>query len=326
MTEPNIEPSQTASSWDAYWQGTGETGAYSNGGANHPALLTLWNEFFTLARTQFSNPVMLDIASGNGAVIERALNIFDGNDIEIHCVDISQAAITNIQSRFGSVTGLEADAGSIPLPDAKFDIVTSQFGVEYAGREAFHEAARLLAAGGQLGLLAHSQAGSIHRECSINLEAITRLRNSGFLAGARDMFRAGFEAVRGADRKPYDEAAKRLAPAVAEAEAIMQEMGSRVADDTVVRLYNDVARIHKEIQHYDPDEVLNWLERMDAELATYSGRMSSMTQAAMDEATFESICGELIGQHRLVIDQAGPLLGPDNEIPLAWVLVAHKES
>ena len=107
------------------------------------------------------------------------------------------------------------------------------------------------------------------------------------------MFRTGFAAVRGADRAPYDAAATQLAPAVAILEGIMRKHGEHVADDTIVRLYNDVGRIHSEIVQYDGDEILHWLSQMSGELETYAGRMSSMCQSAIDRASFEKICDGL---------------------------------
>jgi len=116
-----------------------------------------------------------------------------------------------------------------------------------------------------------------------------------------------------------------LATAVQETEAIMNQFGERVADETIARLYGDVARIHADIQHYEPMEVLSWLEKMESELETYAGRMSSMVNAAIDETRFQTICSG-ISDLNCPIDQAGPLLVPANNIPLGWVLLAHKET
>jgi tellurite resistance-related uncharacterized protein len=74
--------------------------------------------------------------------------------------------------------------------------------------------------------------------------------------------------------------------------------------------------------HYEADEVLAWLQRMDTELGAYAGRMSSMMDAALDDSTFAEICSS-VEQHRFSIDEAGPLLAPGEEMPLAWVLVAR---
>ena len=323
MTNPEHITSQVGKSWDAYWHGTGDSGAYSSGGAGHPAIKDFWGTFFQSLQQDYTKPSMLDIASGNGAVVEHALQVFGEGSAEISCVDISESAIANIQNRFPRVNGIVADACSIPLESGGIDIVTSQFGIEYAGLEAFDEAERLLAAGGQLAFILHIQAGSIHQECARNLDAVSRVQESRFIEYAIEMFRTGFEAVRGADRAPYNQAGKQFAPAIKTLEDIMEQYGEQVADDTIVRLYSDVDKIHSEIQHYDPVEILSWLSRMDEELDAYAGRMSSMHDAALDEGTFEEICTGLLSRD-FTIESAGPFVVPDSESPLAWALVARR--
>lgn len=323
MVDPKSDSAQIAQSWNAYWHGTGDIGAYSSGGVNHPAIRTFWDEFFQTVKRDYVAPAIIDIASGNGAVIERALTVFGEEQAHFTCLDVSDAAITNIRSRFPSVRTITADASSIPLDSAGFDIATSQFGVEYAGLEAIDEAARLLAAGGRLALMLHNQAGSIFDECAASQDAIVQLQESHFIPYAIEMLSAGFKACRGADRAPYEAAATRLNPAVQALEGIMQQYGEHVAGDTIARLYGDVDRIHREIQCYEPGEVLDWLNRMDSELEAYAGRMSSMCQSALDREKFDQICAGLRSRN-CTMEHAGPLLAPDHDLPLAWVLVAVK--
>lgn len=318
-SEPQADA--TTRGWDTYWQGTGDLGAWTAGGVSHPAIRAYWEDFFSRRREQPGSATLLDLASGNGAVVECALGVFADGAVEITCVDLSEAAIKNIGQRFPGVRGLACDAASIPLESATFDLVTSQFGVEYAGAAAIDEAARLLAPGGSLALMLHHRNGSIQRECAANLDAATRVRDSAFVARAREMFRAGFAAVRGADRRPYDDAAARLAPAAKALEEIIGEHGARVAGDTVARLYQDVAQIHARLPHYEPDEVLQWLDRMDRELDAYAGRMSSMLGAALDAEGFERIRAALNGAERS-IERAEPLTAPGEELPLAWIVEA----
>jgi len=323
MKKHNSESSQVANSWDAYWHGTGDIGAYSRGGVNHPTILTFWDGFFQGVKQNYSMPKIVDIASGNGAVVERALATLGGEQANFTCLDVSGAAITNIRDRFPQVKGLVTDARSIPLDSGSFDIATSQFGVEYAGLEAINEVARLLAPGGRLALLIHSEAGSIHRECVESLDAVVQLKASRFIPYAIEMFSAGFKAVSGADRGPYEAAGKQLAPAIEALEAIMKQYGQHVAGDTIARLYNDVGQIHQEIQNYEPAEVLDWLSRMDGELDAYTGRMSSMSDSAVDSKTFRQICDELRSRG-FTTECAEPLMAPDQNLPLAWVLIATK--
>jgi ubiquinone/menaquinone biosynthesis C-methylase UbiE len=320
MTSFMTDPAQQASNWDAYWRGVGDAAAYAAGGVSHHAILAFWESFFRAATTQFPAAKMIDIASGDGAVIACALDAFAGTQADITCLDVSAAAVQGVRDRFPAVRGVVSDARSIPLPDAAFDIVTSQFGVEYAGLDAIDEASRLLARGGRLALLLHSTAGMMHRECGQSLDAISRLRESAFIPLAIDMLAAAFEAARGADRAAYESAAKRLAPAVNALESIMREYGQHVAGDTIARLYSDVDLIHRNIRRYEPGEVLGWLHRMDAELVDYAGRMSSMCDAAIDQAAFDSVCQGLQSRGHTLL-QAETVQVPEHGLPLAWKLV-----
>jgi len=323
MTKNKSDNSQVADSWDTYWHGTGDVGAYSSGGVNHPAILAFWDEFFQTVKQDYAAPKIIDIASGNGAVVERALATFGDELPDFTCLDVSDAAIANIRDRFPGVDGIVTDVRAIPLDSGSFDVATSQFGVEYAGLAAIDEVARLPGTGGRLALLLHSQSSSIRRECVETLDAIAQLLESRFIPHAIEMFSAGFEAVRGADRAPYEAAAKLLAPAIEVLETIMKQYGQHVAGDTIARLYNDVDKIHQRIQHYEPGEVLNWLKRMDGELDAYAGRMSSMRNCAIDNESFEQIVAGLRNRD-YTIDRAEPLLIPDHDLPLAWALVATK--
>ena len=323
MNKLKSDTSQVAGSWETYWHGTGDVGAYSSGGVNHPAILAFWDDFFAGVKLKYDTPKIIDIASGNGAVIARALATFGDELPDFTCLDVSEAAITNIRDRFPQVHGIVTDACDIPLESGSFNIATSQFGVEYAGLTAINEVARLLASDGQLALLLHTQAGSIHRECMESLDATVRLQESRFIPYAIEMFDAGFKAVRGADRASYEAAGKQLAPAIGALEAIMKQYGQHVAGDTIARLYNDIAQIHQEIQHYEPADVLDWLGRMDGELDAYAGRMSSMSDSAIDNDTFEQICDGLRNRD-YTIERAEPLIAPDQDLPLAWILIATK--
>ncbi len=323
MTKLTSDSTKVHNSWNKYWQGTGNIGAFTSGGASHPAISTHWEIFFNNIKRDFENPAIIDIASGNGAVIEYALNVFGTENNDITSQDVSIAAIENIYNRFPSAKGIVSDARSIPRDTASFDIVTSQFGVEYAGQDAIYESARLVTEGGILGLVLHSESGSIHQECIESLDAVKRMQASGFIPFAIEMFDAGFKAVQGSDRSEYDIAAKKLAPAIIELEEIMKQYGQDVAGNTIVRLYNDVAQIHEKIQNYEADEILDWLRKMDEELKAYVGRMSSMSKSAIDKSDFNNIKSNL-KIRGFSIETADKLFIPEQERPMAWILIAKK--
>ena len=321
----------TTKGWDTYWQGASSGEAFISGGFSHPGFPAIWakalSEFLAAhAENNVANDTtdvakILDIATGSGAVIQ-AFSMLPGAKLEnISCVDVSQAAIDGVKSRFPGVSGIVADANTIPLEAGRFDLITSQFGIEYAGLNAIDEAVRLLAPGGSLLFLLHIQSGALYRECSASVDALSRAQQSGFIELTRNFFTSGFAAVRGADRGPYNAAAKAMNPAIKELEAILTEHGEHVAGDTIVTLLSTVQTIHSRIQHYDPDEALGWLKTMEEELPKHEERMVSMQDAALDEATFKAVCEGLTDQG-LTIDRAQATYVETDELPIAWILQA----
>jgi hypothetical protein len=213
-----------------------------------------------------------------------------------------------------------ADAAEVPLQPSSYDVVTSQFGIEYAAPGAVDEALRLLAPGGYFAALLHHTGSAIHRDSLAALDAVQRLQEAQFFPLAIDFFRAGFDAVGGADRAPYEAAALAFNPAVKAVEAIFDDHGQDVAGGAIAQLYSDISRMHQRIAQYERDEVLSWLREMSSQLASYSERMASMAAAALDAGEFEQICDK-IQQAGLETGKGGPLHAPDHAAPLAWALV-----
>lgn len=313
-----------ANSWNAYWQGTSRVGAYSDGGVNHPAVDRFWNDFFAGVNND-EDTEMLDVATGNGAVIELAVSRHGIPEARISCIDISPAAIADVESRFPGVNALVADAAEKPFGGRRFSLVTSQFGVEYAGQDALFALREQVAQGGALVLILHCNGSSIYNESAANLAAITALQESHFIPLARDFFEKGFRAVQGANRAPYEKAGTALSVAVQSVEGILQQFGPRVAGDTVARLYEDVARIHGALPRYDATETLQWLDAMEGEIRSYADRMRTMIDAAIDETTFSALVAHLESQN-FAIERAEPLTAEGHDQPVAWVLVAMKET
>jgi len=314
------ETSGVAESWDTYWHGARESGAYSAGGTSHPLVLNFWGEYF---KGRQGDLKIVDIASGNGAVLESASAVFGETMTGFTCVDISESAIATLRRRFPDVDGIVADANSIPLGSEDFDIATSQFGLEYAGLHVVAEIARLVTSGGELALLLHHRSGGIYRQCAASRDAIEKLQQAGFVPGVIDTFDAGFAAIRGADRSRYEATAKKLVPAIRAVESIMEQHGTDVADGTIVRLYKDVRTINGRLSHYDPSEVMDWLGTLEEEIAAYAGRMSSMCDVALGDDDFATLCTR-IENHGFELKRANALTNADRGIPLAWSIIATR--
>lgn len=333
MDEQPRDSAAIAESWSAYWRGArgardGEDGhvgqAWSSGGSGHPAVAAFWQEVFAFARDLNPSPRLLDLASGSGAVADAAAAAFEAGSAAITCVDISPAAVEILGRRHPEAGCLVADARALPFPSGSFDVVTSQFGIEYAGAEALDEALRTVSAGGLLALLVHCRDGLIHRRCRASRDAIAAMQRAEFLSRSRMMFEAAFAALtdEGA-RERYREAGRALAPAIGEVEGILARYGREVADETIVRVYRDIRDIHGRLAHHDPEAVLDWLHRMEVEIAAYHGRMESMCGAAIDEDEFRRWCARC-DEAGFDVIRAEPLRVEGGDVPLALGLVARR--
>lgn len=317
--------SNSPGSWNTYWAGAGTNAAYSGDGADHPATVAFWNSLFAAFANRPGGYSLLDIATGNGAVVARALASHTNSDVRVTCVDLSEIAVRNVCTRYPRIAGIVADAREIPLDDARFDLVTSQFGAEYAGLSAIHEATRLVAEKGTIAMLLHIKSGSVFRACSDSLAAVAALQRSQFVPLAQQFFAAGFAAVRGADRAAYEHAGRDLSPATRELERILARYGASVANGMLAKLYRDVGRIHERIQYYDPDEVRTWIAATEVELGAYADRMEAMTQAAIDEPTFERI-RELLQHSGFDLQRADSLRSVGEDLPVAWAVIACRSA
>ena len=324
MNQDSSEQLPAIESWDSYWQGAQSSGAYTGGGSEHPLVLSFWTDYFAEAWERKEQPRIIDIASGNGAVVEHARNVFGGVLPGFTCLDISESAVKILEERFPGIRGVVSDAANIFLEPGSFDIVTSQFGVEYAGLDAVESLERLVAPKGELALLLHTRDGVIFRQCTDNLAAVRAMQEAEFTSRCSAMFEAGFALMKGGDPEPFQVAGRALAPAIKAMEDIMKRYGQHVASGSVLQIYRDVRTIHKRMKHYDCAEVLEWLQKMEHELVAYEGRMASMRSVALDEADFEQVRAALTAKG-LTILRAEPLRQSERDLPVAWALIARRE-
>lgn len=322
MMDDESELLPVIESWDTYWQGAQASAAYTSGGTSHPLALSFWSDYFADVQNHDGDPTFIDIASGNGGVVECANTAYDGQLPDFTCLDVSASAIHMLKERFPGVHGIVADAAAIPLDSASYDIATSQFGIEYAGLDALGEVTRLIAPGGELALLLHHRGGIIYTQCDASFSAVSEMQAAQFIPNCIAMFEAGFAVVDG-NRARYGAAGKKIAPAIQAMEAIMARHGTQVADGTIVRLYRDVRDIHARMRHYEPSEVLGWLERMQDEMEAYAGRMASMREVAIDATRFKQVHADLADKGFEIL-RAEPLAPADQGPPIAWALIAKK--
>jgi SAM-dependent methyltransferase len=320
-----------ASDWDAYWRNARSAAAHKDGGPQEEVLERFWLQFFGQILPAFQTaPRMLDIACGNGAVVRYACAALRSMGGNIHMVsyglDESPAALVDMRRRYPGLYCIAANATSMPFQNEAFDLVTSQFGMEYAGPEAVIEAARVVGPGGIFAALLHLRDGDIYRECAANLEAIDGIRASDLLHCFEVLFRAALAVQQGQDGKElFHKADKDFAAAVAAAEDVLRRWGKGVADGVLLRLYTDIAHMYRRFKHYEPDEVFTWIGLMGNELDTFVGRMASMLKAALDAPALDQLLVQLMSRNFTIHRHETLNMGRDS-VPAAWVVVAQKDT
>lgn len=329
MSGTRDQDSESLRDWDAYWQNAGLAPALRDGGLQDEALDRFWSDLLdrTLARAGEA-PRLLDIASGNGAVVRFALQSAQRLGMDSRLIvtglDGSLSALAELHKRHPAVRCVVADAMRTPFPDKAFDVVTSQFGLEYAGPAAPPEAARLVAAGGVFCAILHLREGGIFRECTANLEAINGFRASGLLPRFNEVYSAAWAVKQSAGTiDALREADRRLAASVRNCEETFQRFGRNVASGTLLRIYQDVGHMHAKLGAYDPAEMTAWIGNMGKELDAYSGRMASMLEAALDADQVARISGEL-SEAGFDIRLGGILKFGRPPVPCAWAIVADR--
>ncbi len=320
----------TVGNWDAYWRNARSAAAHKDGGPQDEVLERFWTALFRqVLPTMDAMPDMLDIACGNGAVPRFALATSKSleADIDLHIcgLDESPAALKEMCKRHPALRGIAANALSLPFQDGVFDLVTSQFGMEYAGLDVTTEVARVLGPGGVLAAVLHRRGGGIYKECEINLRAIDDFRHSNLLFHFETLFTEVMATQQGqsGNEEQLRRTDGKFATSVAATEAIFQRWGKDVAGGTLFRVYTDIGHMYRRLDAYKPDEMLTWIDVMSKELDSYSGRMSSMLAAALDEAHFEAVLARL-RELGLAIRIKDTLVFGRQTLASAWVLVAEK--
>lgn len=267
----------SADDWSNYWQGrTGEQSGAALVGAgieNDADLTAFWQGVFSEASSEAR---VLDLACGAGSALKHAASAGIAN---LSGADISPGALSSLKAAVPSAAVFECSASDTGLPDASFDFVVSQFGIEYAGLEAAaSEVARLLAAGGKFIAIVHMTGGGIEQEVAGRLKEGEAIRSSNFIPLAKDMFR-----TIGTPRSPANDAiAQKAAEAFRPAEQGLAKLAAEKGG-LAAHLYQGTGQLYQRRKNYELSDILGWLDGMQGEIDAYVGRMSSMIASAASE-------------------------------------------
>ncbi|MEO1203398.1 MAG: methyltransferase domain-containing protein [Pseudomonadota bacterium] len=301
----------TEQGWSDYWQSESPGGeVFVDGQGNkHPALGEFW--VATLSQLAEGSRVM-DLASGAGSIYGH---LPESHGLLLSAADISPQALDALNERIAGVSTFVCPADAVPVDDHSFDLVVSQFGVEYAGVGAFGESARLVAPGGRFTALAHIRDGYIDSRNAAELAEARVVLESRFIDLSLALVDA---AVSGADdRKQAAEQA--FIPAAHTVAAAIRRCDRGVHK----YLFAGFRELFENRNQYDPSDIKHWLEGMRGEVDKAVERLAHMRSIALSADDIDSIL-VAFDAAGLVDGHADKFFTPGNDKPVAWQIRATR--
>lgn len=297
MGGPGADP------WSGYWRGEamGQATAASLGDTDPAVRAVLDRPWRELAQLLPRRAALLDLATGGGIVLRMLQSL--RKDLQLTGID----AAAGLPALVGAKMIGGVDMAAMPFGDARFDVVTSRFGIEYGdAAAAAAEAARVLKRGGRLCFVIH------HAQSPIVVHNVARLKalrwassESGMLAKARALARSRRVAALPTPRN-FSEAAAQ-ARTLFPAQPVAWEFLTAICQTLDMGLRRPEG------------EVLGVLDTLEQRAAGETARLEQLQAAACDEERVALLCGALRAGG-LSLDPEAVLRLPGNDHPLAWLV------
>jgi ubiquinone/menaquinone biosynthesis C-methylase UbiE len=303
------------SAWTQLWSsGHFESLPEDRAAGRLEALDAAWTEYLA----KFSPDArLLDLATGGGDVIRRAAAF--GRDFNITGVDLAdlsavKSALTEPNIELIGCT----DLARLPFPDAIFDGVMSQFGLEYADiASATNEAVRVLVPGGRGYFVLHHVGSAVTQGVVNSLEA-ERLVFTDV-----EPFELGKTVFRLYRQGASPETIARAETALRNAVTLMQSrLQNKPGFEPAQRVVAFFARLALSPRDQAPTEALNDLAIVEEQVQSRILRKVAQLDAALDGNGIDKVAGSLANGGAIVTTPR-ELKCPGGPI-LAWSLSFHK--
>lgn len=165
--------------WSEYWQ-QGHVNSFADSiSRNYEGeLAEQWLTFFT--ETNVHGGKVIDLATGNGALIDLAINVGHYRKAEYIGVDYATLNIGDNLNHPNITFLQEQNIESLPFADNAVTAVVSQFGIEYSDLNlTLNEVSRVLRPGGKLRVVVHRKESVIVEPNFQILTVIQRLQEKG---------------------------------------------------------------------------------------------------------------------------------------------------
>jgi SAM-dependent methyltransferase len=259
-------------------------------GANYTdEIAGAWDRFFEALHP---SAAILDLCTGNGAIAVLAVQA-DRRSRKGFKIAAADAADINpclhVTSRRDELAAVDfhpaTPAEELPWPDASFDAIVSQFGVEYTDiPRTLAEVARVVSPGGRVRFSLHAAEGEIVARSERAIGEIDVLLKEIDVAGkAHRCLRTAAAVERLLDRSETAlSAARESADAFARA---LRQMGERIPSAADPQLLRDSGRnlveLYQRRREFDLARSIGLVEEMRAEWRNHQRRLVAQVRAAV---------------------------------------------
>jgi ubiquinone/menaquinone biosynthesis C-methylase UbiE len=300
--------------WTDYWQKEGAAGEVyvDKKGNKSPFLSDFWHHYFVSLSKENTHKKLIDIASGAGSIFAE---LAKAHPFELFAADVSGHALEQLNSRIANVTTTVCSAACIPFEDRTFDIIVSQFGIEYGGIAAFEEATRLLKKGGELVFLCHHEDGSIDSRNKIELHGAYLVKEIEFIHKAFSVTQGAFSGDAQAFNQECD--------AFVEVEPRLAAFCQAHPNGVHAYLYSGFKTLFSQRNAYTEEDIVKWLAQMAPEVDKAILRLEEMRKATLSISDMQNIRQGMLASG-LTRVEFSPLSVPVNSLPLAWHISARR--
>jgi ubiquinone/menaquinone biosynthesis C-methylase UbiE len=227
---------------------------------------------------------ILDVATGNGALLAHAAQAAEQTGKSFSMTGIDLADIDPVRYVSDLPGGLRnanfiggVAAEKLPFPDSAFDIVASQYGLEYAALDkALGEVERVLVVGGRLLWLAHSAESSVVEQNRDQSQQVEFLLEPGSPIHAMRLFVAKIR-----KRKGLQYATQKLSSALSEADLYCRE---NPPANVIREVCTVLAETAQRWQTYHVDDLDKMLNDSQKRLIAHRQRINDLLAAVISPA------------------------------------------
>lgn len=285
---------ESSPGWRDYWKENRPASCVPENPDTAQQIAVTWQRWFA---DYASGSRMLDIATGNGIVLSYAAAAARANGCSFALTGVDLADIDPLRH----VANLDADlrsasflggvaAEQLPFAAQSFDVVVSQYGLEYADLDsALTEVARVLASGGSLLWLAHSDSSEVvqqHRDQALEVDYL--------LAPRGPVYFMNTFVARQRRQKDMQYSVKMLNESFAAAEEFCR---AHPPAKVVQEVCGGFAEIANRWQAYNAGDLAKMMEEAERRLVAHRYRIQSLLAAAMTPQRMETVRARLAQPH-----------------------------